>query len=81
MVRAVDVSRRPAVYELMDDRTSLPRYVCQYYSSMARGAVDSLHLVWGLSSHESLEGWMADRPALARAVRRVVLRAAAWVAR
>ena len=75
------MSRRPAVYELMDDRSSLPRYVCQYYSSMARGAVDGLRLIWGLSDHQTLEEWMDAHPALARAVRRVVLHAAAWVAR
>ena len=75
------MSRRPAVYELMDDRSSLPRYVCQYYSSMARGAVDGLRLIWGLYDHQTLEEWMDTLPALARAVRRVVLDAAAWVAR
>lgn len=77
--RDIDVHRRPLVYKLMHSRSSIINRVCQYYSTMLRGTVDRLCLVWMLWGHQSMEEWAGARPQEALCVRRLILHAASWV--
>jgi hypothetical protein len=50
---AVDVSRPPPAFKLMNDKVSIVRHVCQYFASMLQCAVDRLALLWMLGGYSS----------------------------
>lgn len=74
---------RPAIYKLLDPRTSVVVQMLQHYSSllMSTSGGGRLRLVWPCQAFSSFARFCADHPEKCRQLRRILMLGAGWVFR
>ena len=69
---AIDVSRIPPICSFIWTRTSVAFHALQYYSSLLRGTVGRLRLIWQFQGCRSLDEYIRTFPNQVRVIRRMV---------
>ena len=76
-----DYSHYPGVLNEVNPSCSVVLRRMQYYSSLLRGTGSRLVMLWARCGASSFQDWVSKSPLQARAFRRVLLCAAAWLYR
>lgn len=83
MGKSLQKGERPALYKLLDPRTSVVVQMLQHYSSllMSKCGGGRLRLVWPSKKYHSFATFCEAQPHRCREIRRILMLGAAWVFR